>query len=512
MAALPNIGSLTINSNIKVFSYNIAWEINKPTTGHFGQTGNYCKKKKNVTICRKNIAKEIRNRLLKNYDFLAIQEIPFKETPGYPNLDIPTWINLIGLDQSKYHIFTNMSGFEGMITIINKNKYNIIDEFSGEVAVKGRPFAGIYTQSKSTNEYILFINIHAGHGSENDSAQISNDIEKKWSKYLPQRVIMAGDINRDVTNAGNKSINIYKMQLYNTLAPRSKTCCGNKADSSMNMTNRPSDHILDSMPNSFIGKTKAFRGTFPFSDHLNIEVELKPKNIQKVKPIKKQIINIPWNKREYKLKTTQNYFPRLYPVISGNSGNQIRTDTPFYDTDVLIFPCDLEFKRNADNKIFKLVEYFDNTNKYLLAGYADKNYINNGILSHPKVNSVSLRIELFNGNLNYFQNSKMPKKKFTIPNGTKINLPCGTSYQIANDYYMLMLNKNNPDVYGYIKWSDVEEIKKGGGKDKKRKNLKIRKHKGIIQTGQKKGKLKKGFKYSGKRLKSGIAEIIKVKK
>jgi len=40
----------------------------------------------------------------------------------------------------------------------------------------------------------------------------------------------------------------------------------------------------------------------------------------------------------------------------------------------------------------------------------------------------------------------------------------------------------------------------------------IRKHQGIVQTGGKKGKLKKGYKYSGKKLKSGLPQIVKVKK
>ena len=39
-----------------------------------------------------------------------------------------------------------------------------------------------------------------------------------------------------------------------------------------------------------------------------------------------------------------------------------------------------------------------------------------------------------------------------------------------------------------------------------------RKHQGIIQIGRKKGKLKKGYKYSGKKLKSGLPQIVKVKK
>ena len=40
----------------------------------------------------------------------------------------------------------------------------------------------------------------------------------------------------------------------------------------------------------------------------------------------------------------------------------------------------------------------------------------------------------------------------------------------------------------------------------------IRKHKGIVQTGGKAGKLKKGYKYSGKKLKSGLAQIVKATK
>ena len=42
-------------------------------------------------------------------------------------------------------------------------------------------------------------------------------------------------------------------------------------------------------------------------------------------------------------------------------------------------------------------------------------------------------------------------------------------------------------------------------------NNKIRKHKGIHQTGGKQGRLKKGYKYSGQRTKSGLPIIIKIK-
>ena len=49
-------------------------------------------------------------------------------------------------------------------------------------------------------------------------------------------------------------------------------------------------------------------------------------------------------------------------------------------------------------------------------------------------------------------------------------------------------------------------IKQGGTKKK------TRKHRGIVQTGKNKGKLKKGYKYSGKRTKTGLPIIKNVKK
>ena len=44
---------------------------------------------------------------------------------------------------------------------------------------------------------------------------------------------------------------------------------------------------------------------------------------------------------------------------------------------------------------------------------------------------------------------------------------------------------------------------------KKSSTKKVRKHQGIVQTGPNKGKLKKGYKYSGKKLKNGLREITK---
>ena len=61
------------------------------------------------------------------------------------------------------------------------------------------------------------------------------------------------------------------------------------------------------------------------------------------------------------------------------------------------------------------------------------------------------------------------------------------------------LNTNDVDNSEY----EIINLKKGG---------KTRKHQGIHQSGGKKGKLKKGYRYSGKKLKSGLAQIIKCKR
>ncbi len=50
--------------------------------------------------------------------------------------------------------------------------------------------------------------------------------------------------------------------------------------------------------------------------------------------------------------------------------------------------------------------------------------------------------------------------------------------------------------------------KRFGGK----KTKKVRKHQGINQSGGNKGRLKKGYRYSGKKLKSGLPQIIKIQK
>jgi len=71
-------------------------------------------------------------------------------------------------------------------------------------------------------------------------------------------------------------------------------------------------------------------------------------------------------------------------------------------------------------------------------------------------------------------------------------------------------NKSNLSVSNLV--SKFEQNKNGGKKSISKKTKKVRKHKGIYQRGPKKGKLKPGFKYSGKKTKTGLKIIVKLKK
>ena len=58
----------------------------------------------------------------------------------------------------------------------------------------------------------------------------------------------------------------------------------------------------------------------------------------------------------------------------------------------------------------------------------------------------------------------------------------------------------------------LQQLLSTGGKSiKKSSTKKVRNHQGIVKTGPNNGKLKKGYKYSGKKLKNGLREIVKVK-
>ena len=267
----PIASSKTIN----VLTYNIAWEAMLPKANKFGDLGKRCRQK--IDECRNNVSQVIRD--LNNYDFIAIQEIPL-------NLDLSTdyWNKQFNLNSSDHLIYYHMDGSEGMLTILDRNKYKYIDQCQGNIKESGRPFLVIIAKSKINKRTIAFINIHAGHGStKNSSAVIQKEIESKCTKFGDiDRIIMAGDFNRDFNrDIKSNEIKLFGKNLINVNQGSSfKTCC---SESNSIRHFRASDHILDSEENSTIN-TSSHRNVFPSSDHSYVIAELNRENIGVSKP------------------------------------------------------------------------------------------------------------------------------------------------------------------------------------------------------------------------------------
>ena len=63
-------------------------------------------------------------------------------------------------------------------------------------------------------------------------------------------------------------------------------------------------------------------------------------------------------------------------------------------------------------------------------------------------------------------------------------------------------------MFGYM--SSMGKVKTKTGKTaKKQPKPLVRKHEGIVQRGPKRGKLKKGYKYSGEKNVNGLSKIVK---
>ena len=95
--------------------------------------------------------------------------------------------------------------------------------------------------------------------------------------------------------------------------------------------------------------------------------------------------------------------------------------------------------------------------------------------------------------------------------------------QLLNHKYIQMIIKSkNPFIddktrnayYARLKKEKTKKLKERyTTKMPPNKKLfkKVRKHQGIVQTGGNAGRLRKGYRYSGKKLKSGLPQIIKCK-
>ena len=518
MAAIANPNKNKSN-NIKVLTYNISWETTKPHRkgddySPMKDSDIVAKCRLDVNTCRKNIAGVIRSK--QPLDFIALQEVPFKVPPSDANvfdssklIDITDqWDEILGISPKAYHIFNHTESVASMKVYVS-TKYKVFHTCGGALPGTGRPFLAIFVQSNITKEKIAFINIHAGHGGKNDSSKISGSIENGCGNWLRQtdRYIMASDFNRDVTNSNNKSIILNNKRLYNKLHPRPHTCCSNDAS---RRYRRPSDHILDSK--GLFKNYTSGEGVYPSSDHAWVYAELDDSSLKKspsknsshkvkiqtsVPKSKPIAVPKPTGIRIIRYNKNDNYYLRVSMDIKNpdNKKKIVRSTNTINKQTRLKTVCGQEITSNS--KKFKLVEY--NSNNIYILGYIQSRYINkNNMVNHPNNISTLLRRSLVPRRSpvpNTDWSKDYTTKPVSIPNGTFITFPCGAT--MGN--FIAVYDVNNPNIYGYARISNIS-----GGK-------KVRKHQGIIQTGGNVGRLRKGYRYSGKKLKSGLPQIIKCK-
>ena len=190
-------------------------------------------------------------------------------------------------------------------------------------------------------------------------------------------------------------------------------------------------------------------------------------------------------------------------------------------------------KKYFPNNILEVTDcsYCNNNRKILLIFKMERNsthekdmkyMLKNKKLSKEEIKSLITQIKEISMKLNekkIFHNDLKPAniliaksdKDFVYPSGLKIKK--GDRIPILIDYDLHSLDKLRLPEVGDVELpkNDFEFFMlaynklKNGGKNR-RKNKKIRKHKGIDQNT---GKLKKGYKYTDKLLKGGFYQIIK---
>ena len=125
-------------------------------------------------------------------------------------------------------------------------------------------------------------------------------------------------------------------------------------------------------------------------------------------------------------------------------------------------------------------------------------------IQQPKVESPSSKIQ-------YTEVSQQQPKKKLEDQFNKVDklydkdIEESPKQVLCKDDGSLCIDQENDNVYKR-KYVLITKKQKGG-----RKKKRVRKHKGIIQTGGNCGRLKKGYKYSGKKTKTGLPVIIRTK-
>ena len=166
--------------SLSIFTWNICWECMTGTNkGSAAVLGKQCydatiKKTNSSTICLDNVV-DILNSL-NDYDFIALQEAA--------NWDI-IYNKLI--NKKLKYIHTNFE-FVHLVTFYNYNKIKIIGIISGLLNDTSgydiRPYHIVFCYDKINNKYIIFINLHNGHGLKYKQDNLQDKFNKNINNII----------------------------------------------------------------------------------------------------------------------------------------------------------------------------------------------------------------------------------------------------------------------------------------------------------------------------------------
>ena len=263
------------NNNIfilymKILSFNVSWEcMTNSESGTAMHLGKICKNlSQNNFQCRDNLIiylRQIRNNY-NEFDILCFQEAT--------NLEV-----LKKEFNQDFMFYSNQSGNEIMITIINLNKFLVRDIIPGEFKV-GRPFCIFILESKLDGKTIILVNLHYCSSHNKDKCNhinfyLTQSLKNKYPNYnvdfSNSRIIVAGDFNYHVNQNlidENNNILVFKpfQQLSQLKAKKPfESCCYHKK------FNDPINYITDLIFDShYINQINILKPNIQISDHLPI--------------------------------------------------------------------------------------------------------------------------------------------------------------------------------------------------------------------------------------------------
>ena len=270
---------------MEIISYNISWKTMEGLSKsriNMNDLGIACSND-NSQKCIKNVARFI-NKYGPDCDFIALQEAIVtnynNKTHNFNNLKIGSYFTK-KLMKSK-NVYISVSKNEHSVTLYSK-KYKLIYNLNLDLPnthnnrlCKGRAGHVLYLLDTTSKKYVLFINIHSGHGSNSTITTLNNFFSKTLKKiklYKDTKIIIAGDFNNNIKH---KKLKI-KNQLMKNNVYRPYTCCNNfkyNEDNWIDTTDFKGkfDNVLSNY--KIPTYLKYDLPKFPSSDHLPVYVRL----------------------------------------------------------------------------------------------------------------------------------------------------------------------------------------------------------------------------------------------